>query len=312
MVLCCFEITTLRAETLPLEKLYISQEIETAKKAVSTERLFDVDESGTIKILIMAMQPSDIEVEVQNSIGDVDMHIDMQADSGQYREELEGECPYLYQHEFPLKKGKDYQCRVTFAVDNHFILMIGREGLIRKMPQLILTEGTSTTCKTSSYKAVSWNSSDSKIVTVKNGKVIAKKKGTAKVTAYVKDSLAYVWNVSVKENVYEERPIELSKKNKNKKMIQVYRASYVNKKLVLKIRIVNNTSINYEKLQNLKLNVKSADGKKIGCFELGSKNVKISKHSVKNLTFTINKPKTTKADLRSARITAKGTLFYMK
>ena len=94
--------------------------------------------------------------------------------------------------------------------------------------------------------------------------------------------------------------------------MQVYKAYFSGKKLILKARIVNNTKVDYTELRNLKLEIKTKNGKTIGTYKNSKKNVKIPKRSAKNLTFVIDKPKLKNVDLREAKVSIKGTLFHYK
>lgn len=313
IILYCFQPVQVNAKQLAWEKYYESKDIEVAQEGSSIEIPLVIDESGKTNVVIITKEQCDIDITVSDEAGELWAQFVLPMDSGVYREELENEeCRYFYQCEFPLKKGSGYRYRMSFATDNSFQMIIWREGMIKMKPQIILTEGISTTQPPTSYTIQHWESSDEKIVSVSKGKIVGKKKGTATITAYAKDSLAFVWEVSVKENVYKEKQIELSKENKKKKQLQVYKAKYSKNAIVLKVRVLNNTSIKYEKLQNLKVVVKSNKGKKIGTLDVKEKKVTIMPHSVKNLTFVIKKPQIKNANLRYAKITTKGTLYYNK
>ena len=61
--------------------------------------------------------------------------------------------------------------------------------------------------------------------------------------------------------------------------------------MIIQIRIVNNTSVEYIQLQNLKLSIKAVDGKGIESYKESKRNIIIPAKSVKNLTVTIRKRK---------------------
>ena len=92
----------------------------------------------------------------------------------------------------------------------------------------------------------------------------------------------------------------------------MYKAYYSGKKMIIQIRIVNNTPVEYIQLQNLKLSIKTADGKGIASYKESKRDAVFPAKSVKNLTVTIHNPQKKNANLRCAKISIKGTLFHYK
>ena len=95
--------------------------------------------------------------------------------------------------------------------------------------------------------------------------------------------------------------------------IQVYNASYDKSgNLVLKTRIVNNTSYTIVNLKNVKLTVKDKNGKVVGTCKVTNKKVLVSEYSNANYSFKIKKADVKKknVDLRLAKIAYTGTYEY--
>ena len=190
-------------------------------------------------------------------------------------------------------------------------MVIGRT-VVREMPSIKIAKGVSSKLDTHLYEVASWECSNKKIATVQNGKVVGKKTGTVTITATIKEDMKLSWKVKVVDNVYKETQIKVSSKPNKKRYMQVYKAYYSGKKLVIKARIVNNTKVDYTELRKLKLVIKTENGKTIGSYENSKKNVNIPKRSAKDLTFVIKKPKMANVDLRGAKVSIKGTLFHYK
>ena len=138
---------------------------------------------------------------------------------------------------------------------------------------------------------------------------------------YIAGLLKKLFNVSADADMEPEALSEyllsvvdtLSPKDEKKKYIQVYKANYSGNKMMIHIRIVNNTPVEYIQLQNLEFYVKTADGKRIASYKEAKRDIIIPAKSVKHLTVTIDHPKKKKADLRRAKVTFHdGTLFHYK
>ena len=260
------------------------------------------------RIAIVAMKQSDIRIVIHNSEDELISDATLVGSSGRYDESW---FMYKYFCEMELEQGKGYKLQVTFLQNDEFLMAIGRT-VVREMPEVKLTKGFSTQLDANLYEVASWECSDTKIATVENGKVVGKKFGNATITATIKDDLRLSWKIEVIENAYTEPKIQVPSKYDKKRYMQVYKAYFSGKKLILKARIVNNTKVDYTELRNLKLEIKTKNGKTIGTYKNSKKNVKIPKRSAKNLTFVIDKPKLKNVDLREAKVSIKGTLFHYK
>lgn len=309
VALCCLDFTVVEAKTkIALEKFYESKDYEKAVQGVPVVRTMNVDESCKTNMVIFSEFQSGINIEITDSKGKLSYKDTVSSNNIKLNANL---GLYEYKCDFPLKKGKKYKCRFTFSEKNNFIVLIARDGIVRKNDSsVVVTQGISNTLSTGTKKVKKWKSSNPKIVSVKNGKVVGKKCGTATVVGYVKDSYKLVWKVKVKKNIYEEKPIKLSKENKDKMQIQVYKVLYSKKKLLLKTRVLNNTGNKGERLEKIKIVVKNKEHKTIGEFECKEKKVIIKKKSYKDFVFVIKNPAIKKGDLRKAKIVTSGKVFY--
>ena len=309
ILLSSFEILPVQAAEI--ERFYSSQgdEGEYAEAEKELRYSFNVDVSCTTSIAIVAVQKCDIHLVIHNSAGQLVADKILSKKSAYFEEKIE---MYSYFYKLDLKQAKGYKLRLTFSKENQFTMVIGRAFLEHTMQPVTITKGFSAGLNPGKQKVKKWKSSNTKIVSVKNGKIVAKKAGTATITATIKDSFRLTWKIRVKDNIYKEDKIELSPKDTKKKYIQVYKAYYSGNKMIIQIRIVNNTSVEYIQLQNLKLSIKAVDGKGIESYKESKRNIIIPAKSVKNLTVTINNPQKKKADLRCAKISINGTLFHYK
>lgn len=282
--------------------------LEKADEGETLEYTFDVDNDCITSIAFVTAQKSDIHIVLFNSDDKLISDMTLVGSSGAFDKSW---SMYKYLCEIKLQQGNGYRLQLTFSAANEFSMAIGR-AVVRRMPAITLAKGFSTKLDPNMYEVQGWESSNKKTATVVSGNVIAKKTGTTTITAVVKEKLKLSWKVKVVENAYKEQKIQVSSKNHKKRYMQVYKAYYSGKKLVLKTRIVNNTKIEYTQLRNLKLVVKAKNGKTIGTYKLSRKNVKIPKKSARNLTFVIKNPKLAKTDLTKAKVSVKGTLFYYK
>lgn len=285
-----------------------SEALEKGEGGKPLEYLFDVDVRCVTRIAIVAMKQSDIRIVIHNSEDKLIADTTLVGSTGGYDESW---CMYKYFYEMELEQGKGYKLRMTFSQDDEFSMAIGRT-VVREMPEVKLTKGFSTQLDANLYEVASWECSDTKIATIENGKVVGKKLGNTTITATIKDDLRLSWKIEVLENAYTEPKIQVPSKYDKKRYMQVYKAYFSGKKLILKARIVNNTKVDYTELRNLKLEIKTKNGKTIGTYKNSKKNVKIPKRSAKNLTFVIDKPKLKNVDLREAKVSIKGTLFHYK
>lgn len=309
IVFSCLDILQVQADEI--EKFYSSSEHERemAEAEKALDYVFDVDVDCVTHIGIAALKQCDIHMVMNDSSDNLIAEATFSKQDGKFDEDYH---MYAYSFDMELKKGKGYKLQLTFTEENEFSMIIARVPIKKEMPAVTISKGIPTLLKADKMKVQKWKSSNPKIVSVENGKVVGNKTGNATITAVIKDSLKLTWNIKVEENVYKEARIKLSPKSPKKRYIQVDKAYYSGNKIILNVRIVNNTTKEYVQLQNLKIDVKTADGKKIGLYKEKKRDIKIPARKVKTLTVTIDKPSMQKADLRCAKISTQGALFYYK
>lgn len=294
-----------------IERFYTSETVEKAIAGLAVSHNFTVDVKCSTSVVIMTKDDCALKAEILDGAGVSLCRMEWTSEDAQRIDDV-GPNSYMYMMEATLDAGRDYRLQLLFEKDNEFEMMVGRKSVEVVMQMVTLTKGFSQKLETSGQEVIRWEIKDDKVIQIKNNKVIGKKSGTTTVTAYVKDTLRYVWEIRVEENQYTEDKVPLSKKANKKNYIQVCKAYYSKNKIVLKLRIVNNSKISYTQINNLKCEIKSYEGKKIGTYNLKEKSLKIPARSVKSLTCIITKPKIKNADLRKAVVKVDGTLFYYK
>lgn len=177
-----------------------------------------------------------------------------------------------------------------------------------------ITKGFTKKLSVTDGKVKSWSSSNPKVATVdKKGKVTAKKKGNATITATLTDGNKLKCKITVKDNKYTARKITVSDVPSGKYSFEAYSASFDKKgNLVVKARYVNCTSHRVSEICDIRVTVKDVNGKTVGTFKQSKKKVSISSGSTKDFTFTLKKSslKKKKADLRGGDVTINENSYY--
>lgn len=182
--------------------------------------------------------------------------------------------------------------------------------LTMSQSKLTITAGQSHKLSvTGASGTVKWSSSKKSVATVKSGKVTAKKAGKTTITAKSGNKTAKCV-VTVKSNVYTGTKVSLSNASYGV-TAGIYKAYYRKGKLVVKLRIYNNTSYYITKFKKIKVVAKTATGATIANYSV-AKNIAMPAHTTKDITITIPKSKVKKktADLRNARMKTDGSYTY--
>ena len=182
--------------------------------------------------------------------------------------------------------------------------------LTMSQSKLTITAGQSHKLSvTGASGTVKWASSKKSVATVKSGKVTAKKAGKTTITAKSGNKTAKCV-VTVKSNVYTGAKVSLSNASYGV-TAGIYKAYYSKGKLVVKLRIYNNTSYYITKFKKIKIVAKTATGATIANYSV-AKNIAMPAHTTKDITITIPKSKVKKktADLRNASMKTDGSYTY--
>ena len=182
--------------------------------------------------------------------------------------------------------------------------------LTMSQSKLTITAGQSHKLSvTGASGTVKWASSKKSVATVKSGKVTAKKAGKTTITAKSGNKTAKCV-VTVKSNVYTGTKVSLSNASYGV-TAGIYKAYYSKGKLVVKLRIYNNTSYYITKFKKIKIVAKTATGATIANYSV-AKNITMPAHTTKDITITIPKSKVKKktADLRNASMKTDGSYTY--
>lgn len=159
---------------------------------------------------------------------------------------------------------------------------------------------------------VSWSSSNSRVATVSNGKVVAKKAGSCMIRAKV-DGKTLQCPVQVGKNQLTGHKQTLSNSGYGI-TLQPYKI-YFNSKgdLVIKSTLVNNSMRNIYALKSIKVKVKTQEGRTVGTYKQGKKALKLGKYRMKEMTMVIKKKDLnlkSNVDLRTASAKTEGKYAY--
>lgn len=215
----------------------------------------------------------------------------------------------------PLPAG-NYTYGVKFDTEHAFELAIAQYLSDAKISQskAVVTAGFTYKLSVSGSKVTKWTSSKKAVATVDSkGKVTGKKAGKTTISAKCENGQTVKCTVTVKANKYSASKLTTSDVAYGSSNMDVYSASYDKKgNLVIKACYVNNIGYKVSQLRNIKITVKSANGKTVGTYSLSKKSISVPSYSTKNLTFTISKSKLKqkKADLVNCDFKCKGTSMY--
>ena len=157
-----------------------------------------------------------------------------------------------------------------------------------------------------------WKSSNTKIATVKNGKITAKKTGSCTVTAQGQDGVTYSFPVKVVKNEYKAKA---PKRKSNKLMMGCTKLAY-DKSGNLKVTIayVNGWSKKVKLAGNVSISVKNPKGKVIAKISDKNKRTIKGKKSL-TVTYTVKKSKLkikSAQDLKYSYVNIKGQYYYYR
>lgn len=140
---------------------------------------------------------------------------------------------------------------------------------------------------------ITYKSSNSKVAAVDSkGKVTAKKKGTATITAKTSTGYTFTCKVTVKDNTYTARKVAVSALPAGSFGVNVYKISYDKKgNMIIKARMLNNRGYKAKYLKNFKITVKNEKGKKIGVYSAKKLTINLKSGKSKAYTFKIKKSK---------------------
>ncbi len=207
-----------------------------------------------------------------------------------------------------VKKGALYSLSLTFTENVNFNMYAYQEKVKAYMnyTSATVTKGFKTTLSViGNTEMLSWSSSNSSVAAVaQSGIVTGKKAGTATITAKSVSGQTYTCVVSVKNNAYTHTRMNLSEASYGQAYISITKVSYDKKgNVVIKATYLNNCGHKIVRLKNVKIKVKTKDGKLIGTFNLKSKKTSIGQYATKSFTYKIKKSKLKlkkKQDLRQS------------
>lgn len=164
-------------------------------------------------------------------------------------------------------------------------------------------------------EVITWKSSKPSVAKVNTkGVITAKKAGKATITATTESGVVLKCKVTVKANKFTETKLKVSDLTYDQEgVLQVYSASYDSKgNLVIKCRFINNCGYKVTKLEKIKIQMVTDEGKIIGTYTADSKKMTVADGATKDFSVTIKKSKLKikKADLRNATYHTDGEYYY--
>lgn len=294
---------------------------------------FSVSSNGTIEIIVYTLAKTAMTLKVSSESGNVlyDKTI-LSSDSNWYEYAYSPEISLFYNGiTWTQPTSGNYTLSLTFE-DDMYYMVSGLQGPAVQTPtptpvktptpslnaqNVTLTAGFSQTISTyNTSGAVTWSSSNNSVATVSNGKITGKKPGSATISAKTASGYTMTCNVTVKKNVYSVKKQSVKQVTYGKSGVDVYNVSYDKKgNLIIKARVLNNSSYKMRELRNLKIKIKDNNGKAIGTYTAKKiKNVNLKAGKAKAYTFKIKKSKlkNKNANLPLITIGISGKAYYIR
>lgn len=286
---------------------YESKGYESAYAGIPVDLPITIDSKCNVRIGFTGSTKENITIEVIDSANELVTTAQILGETA-VKNRTDGAFEYQ-DITIPFSQGGNYIFRIRTETFLTYKITVGPTTATISKSSTTVTKGFSTTLKVTNGAVKSWTTSNSKVATVKNGKVSAKKVGKATITAKLKDGKKLTCKVTVKDNFYTEKKITV-KNSSSGLWGQVYKAYYSKGKLILKVRIVNHTNDKYNSIGDITINMYDKNGDLIGKYNGANKKGNLGENVAKEFTFTIKKPKKKNADLRLATTTVEGTLAF--
>lgn len=286
---------------------YASKDLEIAYAGIPADIPITVDSKCDVRITLATSAKQNVTFELLDTSEKVLSSYVFEGEKAQ-KNFNDGSFDFP-EYVIPFSKGGNYIFRFRSDVYVKYKTTIGPTTATISKSSTKVTKGFSTTLKVTNGDVKSWTTSNAKIATVKNGKISAKKVGKATITAKLKDGKKLTCKVTVKDNIYTEKK-KTVKDCSAGLWGQVYKAYYSKGKLILKVRIVNNTDVNYNTIGDISVDMYDKNGAVIGKYYGTNKKGTMSAYGIKEFTFTIKKPKKKNADLRLGSAVVGGSLSF--
>lgn len=276
---------------------YEDSEFQTMFANMPVSKKVNITTNGKMEIAILSGSPSDVTMEMYDSRKKLvttkvfsSSEADFDSNTG------------IYHYTWKKKITKDtytFILNTNTSTNYTFKVCVASSSLDKK--KATITKGFSTTFEVKGEKVTRWSSSNTKVATVKNGKVTGTGKGTATITALLKDGSKLTAKVTVEENTYTEKK-KNSDNTKYGRWGQVTKAYYSNGSLKLKVRFINNTESTYRGIKKIKITVKDYKGRVIGVYKKSNIRDLLLPTAHEDYSFTIKQPKIRQANLRKAKV----------
>lgn len=254
---------------------------------------FTTQNENPLTVVVSTMAQTDFDVELavngttQSSLSVLATDTDWEYDDGEYFNSFGIS---------KVTKGSVYSLSITFPENTNFYILAFQKKVSAYMnyTSATVTKGFKTTLSViGNTEMLTWSSSNSSVAAVaQSGVVTGKKAGTATITAKSVSGQTYSCVVSVKNNVYSHTKMNLSDASYGQAYISITKVSYDKKgNVVIKATYLNNCGHKIVRLKNVKIKVKTKEGKLIGTYSLKSKKTSIGQYATKSFTYKIKKSK---------------------
>ncbi|MDE6852531.1 MAG: Ig-like domain-containing protein [Lachnospiraceae bacterium] len=312
----------------------LDTEISVATKGVPVSHEFTTANSNQVSIGIYVLEPVSLNCTITSATTQKSYPITiLSTDTSAWGVTSEG-VPFAGFYFNGDSIGK-YTLSITFDADTPYSVYVYQNPVAAPAPtpgnqtpvktptpylnaqNVTVTAGFSQTISVSNASdAITWSSSNQSVATVSNGKITGKKAGTATITAKTAGGYTMTCNVTVKKNVYSVKKLGVKKVTYGKSGIDIYNVSYDKKgNLVIKTRVLNNSSYKLQELRNVKIKIKDNNGKAIGTYSVKKiKKVNLKAGKAKSYTFKIKKAKlkNKKANLPLITTSVSGKAYYIR
>ncbi len=318
----CYQAETAKAANSNYTTLFTTDNLSDDNPVAAGQTVnynFNVSSNGTITLLVYTLPKTAMTLKVTAANGSTlyDKTI-LSTDDGWYEYPLNDNVSLFYNGiTWKNPTAGTYTLSLTFEEDTYYMVYAEQAPATQTPTQapkptaapsltassVTVTAGFSQTIAVNNNSgAVTWSSNKSSVASVSNGKITGKKAGTATITAKTAGGYTMSCKVTVKKNEYSVKKLSVRKVTYGKTGLDVYKVSYDKKgNLVIKARVLNNSSYKLQKIKNLKIKIKNNNGKTIGTYSAKNlKKVNLKAGKAKAYTFKIKKSKlkVKKADLR--------------
>ncbi len=303
-------------KTVKGESATLASKSGTASAGEEVQVPFAVEQKGKVQIAVWVNKPVSTQTALYTGdrklVEDKNNPETFPADAYYDRTDKYAENPYVRSETWSTLQPGNYIQVYTFAEPVTYEVYVTQPDVPElNRDKTVITKGFTQKLSVSGGKVEKWSSDNKKIASVdQKGKVTAKKKGKAAITATLTNGNTLTCVVTVKENRYTDEKLTSSSVASDKYGRKAYSA-YFDKKgnLVVKVIIVNGGTGIITGIPDFKVTVYDQNGKKAGSYKKKLFKVHVGNYGEKTYKITIKKSSklsAQKVDLRNSIIKTEG------